>query len=144
MGCTVELPGVWKRIAAEEATDGSWEAESEDGVEGLSVLPMPWKAGEQLTELRLDVDAIVNIRREVDIDQRGPRVVLSAPDITGDPLNPAELYTTLDPDAGELFATMVKASSKMACVMFLARKDASARDFLQHARSVFRTVTVEK
>lgn len=144
MGCAIQLPGAWKRIATETDADGSWEAASEDGVETLSVLPMPWHGDAQRTELRLDLDAIVNIRRGVDIDQRGPHVVLSKPELIDDPLYPAELYTTFDPDTGELFATIAAASSKMACVMFLARGDMPAEVFFQHAKAVLRTVVVEK
>lgn len=143
-GCSVQLPGSWKRIADPEATGDSWYAEAEDGSAGLSVLPMPGHFDESMSERQADLDAIMNLRREVDPQQRGPRIVLSAPVSVDDSTNPARLYTTLDPDAGEITATMAKASPNMVCVLFLSRGSASSADFLDYAKSVLRTVDFAK
>lgn len=144
MGCSVQLPGSWRRVAGDDASSGSWAAEAEDGAATLSVLPMPWSAADQPGGLREGLDAILDLRRHVDQDERGPRVVLSAKEFVDDPTSPAALYTTFDPAAGELFATMARATPKMACVLLLTGGGADPAELQRHARSVLQTVVVEK
>ncbi|WP_437575362.1 hypothetical protein [Sorangium sp. So ce887] len=144
MGCSVQLPGSWKRVDGNASTNESWSAEAVNGTEALSVLPMAWHVREPQAELRMGLDDILNLRREADVEQRGPRAVLSQPELLDDPNSPAKLYITFDPEARVVFATMVRATPSLACVLFLTREATSSDGFLQYAKSVLRTVVVER
>ncbi|MDI1446050.1 hypothetical protein [Polyangium sp. 6x1] len=145
MGCSVQLPGAWSRTDEEPPADNTWwTAQADDGVEALSVLPLPWHVKVPQSELRLGLDDILEVRRKADVEQRGPGVVQSEREFVDDPISPGALYTTFDPDAGEVWATLVKATPNLACVFLLAQSGVNSKEFLQHAKSVLRTVVVEK
>lgn len=134
-GCTVNLPGRWNQIR-DINDQGDWSAESEDGTQTLNVLPMPWNA----TDIRDGLDAIIHLRRQADVEQNGPGVVLSETEF----FNDSAWYMLSNKGEGRVMATMAKASPKLACVVYLIRNGGNSNDFRQYAKSVLRAVIVEQ
>ncbi len=137
-GCTVRLPGVWKQLPNTDGAEGTWAAEINDGTEVLEVLLMDWEAN--VGDVPEDIRAILNLRRDADMDQRGPQVRLSDIEV----LPNAAWYTLVDPQREEMMATMVKASRKLACVFFLTCIKAQPEQFRRYAKSVLENAVVER
>ena len=79
----------------------------------------------------------------VDRDQHAVGATLSEPFFFDHPTSPSGLYTSHDPVTGTRIATMVRASQKLMCVVFLVCEGATAEGFLMHAKAVLHAVEVD-
>ncbi|HRI67357.1 MAG TPA: hypothetical protein PK156_24105 [Polyangium sp.] len=134
-GCTVNLPGRWKRIRDVDESS-AWDTESEDGSYALTVLPVPQNA----TDIQDGIDAILDTRREVDKEQNGPDIVLSEKEVFKD----SGWYTAHNTSKGSFIATMAKASPKLACAVFLWHEGDSLEDFRRYAQDVLQGIRTER
>jgi len=140
-GCSVTLPGKWKREAAAEGSADSWDAENSDKSATLSVLAMQWKPQTPAKEWRPDLEAVLNLRRDAERNESAS-VTFSPIEYIDDAKYPAALFTSLQPNSNERMATMVRASTKQLCVLFLIFDEPDQNVFSNHAKAVLQSVVV--
>jgi hypothetical protein len=137
------MPSAWSEAAPDaDAPDNTWNAESADGTESLTVLRMPWRPTDPPGKWRLALDAVIGIRRKVDREQHGPGTTLSEPEFYAHPTSPGEMYLLHDPAGPTRVATLVRATQGKICVFLLRNDTATEPAFHAHAKAVLDAMEV--
>jgi hypothetical protein len=91
------------------------------------------------------LQAILNLRKDADRQEHGPRAVFSEPQYVSHPATPSAWYLLHAPVEQIRLATLVKASRSRACVyFFLCEEGASEAAFAERARQILDGLEVEE
>ena len=142
-GCSVELPGAWKRLPADKESDGYWQVEPEDGSQTVSVLPLPIRKPGPAAEWREDLAAVIDLRRDGDHETFSPAARFSEPEYHAHQSSPSALYTVYDSEQGVLQATLVKKATSRFCLALLSEQGADEAAFSVRAKAILDALRVD-
>jgi hypothetical protein len=142
-GCSVALPGAWKRLPAGEESSGFWQVEPEKGGPTVSVLPLPIRKPGPAGEWREDLAAVINLRRDADHETFGRAARFSEPEYRAHGSSPSALYTIYDPEQGVLQATLLRKVTSRFCLAVLNEQGTDEEAFSVRAKAILDALRVE-
>lgn len=146
-GCTLPLgqalQGDWQIVEGDGSGETTWELRGQGPVGRLILHPVVIDNKSPLEEWRLDVAALLNLRREQHQEESEVPLDLSEIEYLPPPAYPGAFYSERYADTGDGVITVNRMSRTLECIVFLGEVKGDHQEMAELARPLLRALELD-